>query len=212
MLKKLILMGWMICAIQVNAQNWPREMYRIQLGVMRSNMDGKILDYREIMSKADFQHLNEMGILRKADVFYVAPTGQTNVNFQRVILGDYLDEATAVRVWREIRKLGDKYPELGFDKSFIYGSFYRWSNQLSGWRARTVAQTRFTVQVATVDRINADSFDAFIQTFGEVFFEYANGKYKVYVGLFERQDSPKAVSILSMAQSIGFRSAFIHQL
>ncbi len=190
----------------------PRDIYRIQLGVNRKNMNSKVEDYRAIMNKADFELLTGLGILRKADVFNVTPQGQVEENFQRLILGDYLDETTVVYVWTEIRKLGDKYPDLGFDQAFIYGNSYVWNEDISMWRTRSVDRTRYTIQIASVSRISSNDLQPLILEFEDVFFRYENGLFKIYVGLFDSPTGPQQSIILNRAKSLGYSTAFTHTL
>lgn len=190
----------------------PRDIYRIQLGVNRKNMNSKVEDYRAIMSKADFELLTGLGVLRKADVFNVSPSGQVEENFQRLILGDYIDETTVVYVWTEIRKLGAKYDALGFDQAFIYGNSYVWNENVSMWRTRSVNRTRYTIQIASVSRISSDDLQPFILEFEDIFFKYENGLFKIFVGLFEAPSGPQQTIILNRARSLGYSSAFIHTL
>lgn len=189
-----------------------RGVYRIQLGVYRTNLNEKVLDYQDIMSKQDFAKLTSMGILRKMEIFMTGPSGDMDPGFHRMILGDYIDKASVLYVFRQVRSMGDRYPELGFSKAMITSHTYRWKGGSESWEQSQENPTRYTIQVSTMAKVNSDEYDRITDHFDNVLIQRVNGRYRMYVGIFSEKEGEKQKRMLSEIKALGYRDAFMHQL
>ncbi|MEM8898431.1 MAG: hypothetical protein AAGC85_10020 [Bacteroidota bacterium] len=187
-----------------------QRIYKIQLLVYYEQAAGVLNPLATILSPADFAAIKNLGVIEETEGYRVLPDGTMMVNFRRITLGHYADQASAVYVWQKVRAIGEKYVgQLELNRAFIYCEPNYWANKANGWVSHSIKGPRYTVQLASLKNVNADALAPFIDTFENVFFERSGGNFKVYVGLFDQQQGAEQSQILAAAQQLGYKGAFV---
>jgi len=121
--------------------------------------------------------------------------------FTRVYLGKYIGKGTAYRILNKVKGKG-------------YGSAFVVVEQDYLNTMRKSDPAYHTFQIASVRRVNMDRFNDLDEQFqGDVFLEYGKGRYRVSLGVYQKELYPYLEKEFStMGQRLGYTGGFSKQI